>query len=103
MPDQVAGDDHPAVVELRDLSLWSQGQVWCSPERHGQMTGVMKAQIDHLPLAMKGMRPTQGRTLAVMHGLCRIAVVQHDQCAASARTLDADGHNPQPVQCRQGV
>ena len=66
LPDQVVGDDHPAVAELRDLSLWSEGQVWCSPERHGQITGIMKTQIDHLPLAMKGMRPTQGRTLAVM-------------------------------------
>ncbi len=66
MPDQVAGDDHPAVHQLRELSLWSEGQVWCSPERHGQITGIMKTQIDHLPLAMKGMRPTQGRTLAVM-------------------------------------
>lgn len=66
LPDQVAGDDHPAVQELRALSLWSEGQVWCSPERHGQITGVMKAQIDHLPLSIGGMRPTQGRTLAVM-------------------------------------
>ena len=66
LPDQVAGDDHPAVHELRELSLWSEGQVWCSPERHGQITGIMKLQIDHLPLAMGGMRPTQGRTLAVM-------------------------------------
>ena len=66
LPDQVAGDDHPAVHELRELSMWSEGQVWCSPERHGQITGIMKAQIDHLPLEMKGMRPTQGRTLAVM-------------------------------------
>ena len=65
-PDQVKGDDHPAVHELRELSMWSEGQVWCSPERHGQITGLMKAQIDHLPLAMGGMRPTQGRTLAVM-------------------------------------
>ena len=46
--------------------MWSEGHVWCSPERHGQITGVMKAQIDHLPLAIGGMRPTQGRTLAVM-------------------------------------
>jgi arsenic resistance protein ArsH len=46
--------------------MWSEGQVWCSPERHGAITGTMKAQIDHLPLEMKGMRPTQGRTLAVM-------------------------------------
>lgn len=66
LPDQAAGDDHPAVHELRELSLWSEGHVWCSPERHGQVTGVMKAQIDHLPLSMGGMRPTQGRTLAVM-------------------------------------
>ncbi|WP_035485776.1 arsenical resistance protein ArsH [Geminicoccus roseus] len=66
LPDQVEGDDHPAIQELREHSLWSDGQVWCSPERHGQVTGVMKAQIDHLPLALRGMRPTQGRTLAVM-------------------------------------
>jgi arsenic resistance protein ArsH len=66
LPDQIPGDDHPAVNELRDLSLWSEGHVWCSPERHGQITGLMKAQIDHLPLESKGMRPTQGRTLAVM-------------------------------------
>lgn len=65
-PDQVEGDDHPAVHELREHSLWSEGQVWCSPERHGQMSGIMKTQIDHLPLAYKGLRPTQGRTLAVM-------------------------------------
>jgi len=66
LPDQVAGDDHPAVHALREHALWSEGQVWCSPERHGQLTGLMKAQIDHLPLEMGGMRPTQGRTLAVM-------------------------------------
>lgn len=65
-PDQVAGDDHPAIRELREHALWSEGMVWCSPERHGQITGLMKAQIDHLPLSMGGMRPTQGRTLAVM-------------------------------------
>jgi len=66
LPDQYAKDDHPAVHELRMHSMWSEGQVWCSPERHGQITSVMKAQIDHLPLALGGMRPTQGRTLAVM-------------------------------------
>ena len=66
LPDQVPGDDHPAVRELRELALWSEGQVWCSPERHGQITGVMKTQIDHLPLSMGAVRPTQGRTLAVM-------------------------------------
>ncbi len=66
LPDQVKGDDHPAVRELRELAMWSEGQVWCSPERHGQITGVMKTQIDHLPLSIGGLRPTQGRTLAVM-------------------------------------
>ncbi len=66
LPDQITNDDHPAVAELRAHSLWSEGQVWCSPERHGQVTGIMKTQIDHLPLSMGGMRPTQGRTLAVM-------------------------------------
>jgi arsenic resistance protein ArsH len=65
-PDQITNDNHPAIRELREHALWSEGQVWCSPERHGQITGLMKAQIDHLPLEMAGMRPTQGRTLAVM-------------------------------------
>ena len=65
-PDQIAGDDHPAIHELREHAMWSEGMVWCIPERHGQITGLMKAQIDNLPLNMGGMRPTQGRTLAVM-------------------------------------
>lgn len=65
LPDD-AGADHPKVQELRDLSLWSEGQVWCSPERHGNLTGVMKAQIDWIPLALGASRPTQGRTLALM-------------------------------------
>ncbi|MEC8179897.1 MAG: NAD(P)H-dependent oxidoreductase, partial [Pseudomonadota bacterium] len=66
LPDQIGGDDHPAVHELREHAFWSDGMVWCSPERHGQITGIMKTQIDHLPLSIGGMRPTQGRTLAVM-------------------------------------
>ncbi|MGY8903390.1 MAG: arsenical resistance protein ArsH [Burkholderiales bacterium] len=66
LPDQSLGDDHPAVHELRQHALWSEGMVWCSPERHGTVSAVMKAQIDHLPLELGGMRPTQGRTLAVM-------------------------------------
>jgi arsenic resistance protein ArsH len=60
------GADHPKVVELRNLSEWSEGQVWCSPERHGTLTAVFKNQIDWLPLESGGVRPTQGRTLAVM-------------------------------------
>ena len=57
---------HPKVVELRELMMWSEGQVWCSPERHGAMTGILKAQIDWVPLELGGVRPTQGKTLAVM-------------------------------------
>ncbi|NYT84977.1 arsenical resistance protein ArsH [Pollutimonas harenae] len=65
LPDSVPAD-HPKVVELRALSNWSEGQVWCSPERHGTLTGVFKSQIDWLPLEVGSVRPTQGRTLAVM-------------------------------------
>ena len=58
--------DHPKVQELRELSAWSEGQVWISPERHGAMTGIMKSQIDWIPLSIGSVRPTQGKTLAVM-------------------------------------
>lgn len=64
-PDD-APDDHPKVAELRTLSQWSEGHVWCSPERHGSVTAIFKNQIDWLPLEMGGKRPTQGRPLAVM-------------------------------------
>ena len=64
-PD-AAPDSHPKVQELRDLAAWSEGMVWCSPERHGAMTGIMKSQIDWIPLALGAVRPTQGKTLAVM-------------------------------------
>ncbi|MBD2092387.1 arsenical resistance protein ArsH [Microcoleus sp. FACHB-1515] len=59
-------DTHPKVQELRELSQWSEGQVWTSPEMHGQITGVLKNQIDWIPLSIGAVRPTQGRTLAVM-------------------------------------
>ena len=58
--------DHPKVAELREMAIWAEGMVWCSPERHGAMTGLMKSQIDWLPLSLGGVRPTQGKTLAVM-------------------------------------
>lgn len=59
-------EDHPKVQELRNLAAWSEGMVWTSPERHGAMTGIMKAQIDWIPLSIGSVRPTQGKTLAVM-------------------------------------
>ncbi|MFZ6847505.1 arsenical resistance protein ArsH [Undibacterium sp. RuRC25W] len=65
LPDG-APEDHPKVKELRELALWAEGMVWCSPERHGAMTGIMKAQIDWIPLSVGAVRPTQGKTLAVM-------------------------------------
>ena len=65
LPDDTP-PSHPKVQELRALSAWSEGQVWTSPERHGAMTGVMKSQIDWIPLAVGAVRPTQGKTLAVM-------------------------------------
>jgi len=65
LPDDAPGD-HPKVQELLELMQWSEGQVWCSPERHGAMSAVFKAQIDWVPLALGAVRPTQGKTLAVM-------------------------------------
>jgi arsenic resistance protein ArsH len=65
LPDD-APVDHPKVRELRELVLWSEGQVWCSPERHGAMSAVFKAQIDWIPLELGAVRPTQAKTLAVM-------------------------------------
>jgi arsenic resistance protein ArsH len=58
--------EHPKVQELRNLVMWSEGQVWCSPERHGSMSAVFKAQIDWIPLELGAVRPSQGKTLAVM-------------------------------------
>lgn len=65
LPD-ATDETHPKVDELRELVMWSDGMVWTSPERHGAMTGIIKAQIDWIPLSLGGVRPTQGKTLAVM-------------------------------------
>lgn len=65
LPDDTDAE-HPKVQELRELVTWSDGMIWCSPERHGAMTGIMKTQIDWIPLSLGGVRPTQGKTLAVM-------------------------------------
>ena len=65
LPDD-APEDHPKVQELHELAQWAEGMVWTSPERHGAMTGILKAQIDWIPLSVGAVRPTQGKTLAVM-------------------------------------
>ena len=65
LPDG-APDTHPKVVELREAAAWAEGMVWTSPERHGAMTGILKAQIDWIPLSVGAVRPMQGKTLAVM-------------------------------------
>jgi arsenic resistance protein ArsH len=63
LPDD-ANDSHHKVQDLRNLVTWSEGMVWCSPERHGPMSGIIKAQIDWIPLTLGAVRPTQGKTLA---------------------------------------
>ena len=65
LPDD-APETHPKVGELREAAMWAEGMVWCSPERHGAMTAIMKAQIDWIPLSIGAVRPTQGKVLAVM-------------------------------------
>lgn len=64
LADQQPG--HPAIAELLDHVMWSDAMVWSSPETHGQMSALMKAQIEHIPLTLGAVRPTQGRCLAVM-------------------------------------
>ncbi|MDB2390486.1 arsenical resistance protein ArsH [Alphaproteobacteria bacterium] len=65
LPDD-ADSEHPKAMELRDLTIWAEGMVWVSPERHGAMTSILKTQIDWIPLALGSIRPTQGKTLALM-------------------------------------
>ena len=65
LPDETSLE-HEKVQELRELVLWSEGQVWCSPEQHGMVSGILKSQVDWIPLSIGGIRPTQGKTLAVM-------------------------------------
>ncbi|MBU1210773.1 MAG: arsenical resistance protein ArsH [Alphaproteobacteria bacterium] len=70
LPQPDAADPtHEKVVELRAKAVWAEGMVWVSPERHGAMTGIFKSQIDWLPLELGGVRPTQGKTLA----LCQVS------------------------------
>ena len=93
LPDDVA-ETHPKVQELRGLVDWSEGQVWCSPERHGAMTGIMKAQIDWIPLNSGAVRPTQGEQLAVMQVSGGLPVFRCGQSDAPSRPLDAHAYDP---------
>ncbi len=49
LPDD-ADATHPRVAALRAAAIWSEGMLWASPERHGAMSAIMKAQIDWIPL-----------------------------------------------------
>lgn len=102
LPDD-APDSHPKVLELRELMQWSEGQVWCSPERHGAMSAVFKAQIDWVPLAIGAVRPTQRQNLGSNAGLRRLPVVQRGQPVARSGALDANVHHPKSILGRQGV
>ena len=90
-------DTHPKVQELRELSLWSEGQVWSSPEMHGQITGIIKNQLDWIPLSMGAVRPTQGRTLAVMQVRWWFSIIQCRQYSPTPWTLDANVYHSQSV------
>ncbi len=96
LPDD-AEANHPKVQELRELVSWSEGMVWCSPERHGAMTGVMKTQIDWIPLALGAVRPTQGKTLAVMQVSGGSQSFNAVNQLAHSRPLDASDHHSKPV------
>ena len=91
LPDDVPVE-HPKVQELRDLVQWSEGQVWCSPERHGALSAVFKAQIDWIPLALGAVRPTR-QDPGGDAGLRWVAVVQRGQPAACAGAMDAYVHH----------
>jgi len=102
-PDD-AEPDHPKVAELRDLAVWSEGMVWSSPEQHGAMTGIMKSQIDWLPLSLQGGHSPDPRENAGHHaGFRGIAVVQCGQSNAHPWPLDADGDDPKSVKYPRGL
>jgi arsenical resistance protein ArsH len=100
LPDD-APEGHLKVEELRGLSFWSEAQVWCSPERHGAMTGIIKAQLDWIPLSIGAVRPTQGKTLAVMQASGGLQSFKRGQSAPHSRALDADDHHSQSIVRRE--
>lgn len=95
LPDDVP-ETHPKVAELRQLVLWSEGMVWCSPERHGAMTGIMKTQIDWIPLTSGGPA-LAGENPCCHAGQRRLTVFQRRKPDAYSWALDADDHYPEPV------
>lgn len=103
LPDG-AEPDHPKVKELRDLADWSEGMVWVSPERHGAMTGIMKAQIDWIPLALGARRPASdaGQDACCHGSVRRLSELQRCEPDAHSRAMDAHGDDPEPVIRRQG-
>eukprot|EP00122_Pirum_gemmata_P012231 Pgem_evm2s11358 len=64
--EDIDPNEDEKVKELRTLVHWSDGMVWVSPEYHSNFSGVFKNQVDWMPLSEGGIRPTQGKTLAVM-------------------------------------
>jgi arsenical resistance protein ArsH len=96
LPDE-APVSHPKVQELRELSLWSEGQLWVSPERHGAMTGIMKSQIDWIPLSCRIGPPDTGQDARRDGGFRGQPVIQCREPDAHSRTMDADDHHSQPV------
>ena len=99
LPDD-APDTHPKVQELRALSQWAEGMVWTSPERHGAMTGIIKSQIDWLPLSL-GAAPHSGQDARRDASVGRFAVVQRRESAPRARALDAHDHHSESIVGRQ--
>ena len=97
-----APHDHPKVRELHELVQWAESMVWSSPERHGAMTGLMKTQIDWIPLSIGAVRPTQGKTLGDA-GIGRFSILQCHQPDARVGPLDADADHSQPVLGGQGI
>ena len=102
LPDG-APDTHPKVKELRDLAAWSEGQVWCSPERHGAMSGVMKSMIDWIPLSVGAVQAYAREDACGDASQRWFPVVQCGEPNARPRALDANDHDSQSIISRQGV
>ncbi|VTM87692.1 FMN-dependent NADPH-azoreductase [Raoultella ornithinolytica] len=102
LPDD-APESHPKVVELRERVRWCDGMIWSSPERHGAMSAVMKAQIDWIPLSEGAVRPSQGKTLAVMQVCGGSQSFNAVNQMRNPRALDADVYYPESIVCPQSL